>query len=231
MSPSKIECFQLWLWIELDKSLLTCSTFRVCCRSPIIPARPSYSAELMSLSYSGSLPRSGLSFTPLSSCLWCAQVLRHKRLGSWPQLSPGARRVTAPHRGLDKPRAWAGLQQVRVRIRVRMSDECHNKCPGLWLQQVRGSVRIESDECHNKCPGLWLLPAVVAASLLLNAVLTVYQTISTGKYWEGENSKICIWHHKLIYDPNFLKIHIIPWIKDFNVLESLTEKLAMVLQE
>lgn len=30
----------------------------VCCRSPIIPARPSYSAELMSLSYSGSLPRS-----------------------------------------------------------------------------------------------------------------------------------------------------------------------------
>ena len=30
---------------------------RVCCRSPIIPARPSYSAELMSLSYSGSLPR------------------------------------------------------------------------------------------------------------------------------------------------------------------------------
>ena len=32
--------------------------FRVCCRSPIIPARPSYSAELMSLSYSGSLPRS-----------------------------------------------------------------------------------------------------------------------------------------------------------------------------
>ena len=31
---------------------------RVCCRSPIIPARPSYSAELMSLSYSGSLPRS-----------------------------------------------------------------------------------------------------------------------------------------------------------------------------
>ena len=197
----------MWLWIELDKSLLTWSTFRVCCRSPIIPARPSYSAELMSLSYSGSLPRSGLPFTPLSSCLWCAQVLRHKRLGSWPQLSPGARRVTAPHRGLDKPRAWAGLQQVRVRI------------------------RIESDECHNKCPGLWLLPAVVAASLLLNAVLTVYQTISTGKYWEGENSKICIWHHKLIYDPNFLKIHIIPWIKDFNVLESLTEKLAMVLQE
>ena len=195
----------MWLWIELDKSLLTCSTFRVCCRSPIIPARPSYSAELMSLSYSGSLPRSGLSFTPLSSCLWCAQVLRHKRLGSWPQLSPRARRVTAPHRGLDKPRAWAGLQQVRVRT--------------------------ESDECHNKCPGLWLLPAVVAASLLLNAVLTVYQTISTGKYWEGENSKICIWHHKLIYDPNFLKIHIIPWIKDFNVLESLTEKLAMVLQE
>ena len=31
--------------------------YRVCCRSPIIPARPSYSAELMSLSYSGSLPR------------------------------------------------------------------------------------------------------------------------------------------------------------------------------
>merc|ERR1719347_2255519 len=30
----------------------------VCCRSPKIPARPSYSAELMSLSYSGSLPRS-----------------------------------------------------------------------------------------------------------------------------------------------------------------------------
>ena len=101
---------------------------------------------------------------PLSSCLWCAQVLRHKRLRSWPQLSPRARRVTAPHRGLDKPRAWAGLQQVRVRIRVR----------------------IESDECHNKCPGLWLLPAVVAASLLLNAVLTVYQTISTGKLRRGK---------------------------------------------
>ena len=33
---------------------------RVCCRSPIIPARPSYSAELMSLSYSGSLPRSSV---------------------------------------------------------------------------------------------------------------------------------------------------------------------------
>ncbi|XP_040566336.1 kinesin-like protein KIF3A isoform X2 [Lepeophtheirus salmonis] len=30
----------------------------VCCRSPIIPARPSYSAELLSMSLSGSLPRS-----------------------------------------------------------------------------------------------------------------------------------------------------------------------------
>ncbi|XP_023345915.1 kinesin-like protein KIF12 [Eurytemora carolleeae] len=39
----------------------------VCCRSPIIPARPSYSAELMSLSYSGSLPRSSGSAPDLSS--------------------------------------------------------------------------------------------------------------------------------------------------------------------
>jgi len=36
----------------------------VCCRSPIIPARPSYSAELMSLSYSGSLPRSSSGSAP-----------------------------------------------------------------------------------------------------------------------------------------------------------------------
>ena len=40
---------------------------RVCCRSPIIPARPSYSAELMSLSYSGSLPRSSGSAPDLTA--------------------------------------------------------------------------------------------------------------------------------------------------------------------
>jgi hypothetical protein len=44
--------------IFLQISAKNCLYRRVCCRSPIIPARPSYSAELMSLSYSGSLPRS-----------------------------------------------------------------------------------------------------------------------------------------------------------------------------
>ena len=32
--------------------------FRVCCRSPIVPVRPTYSAELLSTSFNGSLPRS-----------------------------------------------------------------------------------------------------------------------------------------------------------------------------
>ncbi len=31
---------------------------RVCCRSPIVPVRPTYSAELLSSSFNGSLPRS-----------------------------------------------------------------------------------------------------------------------------------------------------------------------------
>ena len=44
--------------ILATRPILTLTLTRVCCRSPIIPARPSYSAELMSLSYSGSLPRS-----------------------------------------------------------------------------------------------------------------------------------------------------------------------------
>ena len=49
----------IWSWWITFIILTLC--LRVCCRSPIIPARPSYSAELMSLSYSGSLPRLGKS--------------------------------------------------------------------------------------------------------------------------------------------------------------------------
>ena len=34
------------------------SFFSVCCRSPIVPVRPTYSAELLTASFNGSLPRS-----------------------------------------------------------------------------------------------------------------------------------------------------------------------------
>ena len=58
---------------------------RVCCRSPIIPARPSYSAELMSLSYSGSLPRSSVTLGSDDWKLVTIESSGHLRVGSGPR--------------------------------------------------------------------------------------------------------------------------------------------------
>ena len=44
--------------ITLNFTLFPPPISSVCCRSPIIPVRPTYSAELLSASFSGSLPRS-----------------------------------------------------------------------------------------------------------------------------------------------------------------------------
>jgi len=62
----------------------------VCCRSPIIPARPSYSAELMSLSYNGSLPRSSGSAPDLTAAEFQA--------GSSPLHQPGGPGSSPQHR-------------------------------------------------------------------------------------------------------------------------------------
>ena len=77
---------------------------RVCCRSPIIPARPSYSAELMSLSYSGSLPRSSVTLYQGRKVCW--NISSQGTSGSAPDLAGDFQRQSGSPAHNGQPDVW-----------------------------------------------------------------------------------------------------------------------------